>query len=77
MIGEPRIHSHIVDCLPDDHNYAFVSVYCKRCCEMVHAFNNECMQSWVECGRGEYCLSCFIHVAGDVAVLVDDLGLRS
>jgi hypothetical protein len=61
-ITEPLIHSHITDGLPDDHPMANEVVDCKMCGVMVHAFNNECMQTWVESGQGNYCLGCFVEV---------------
>ncbi len=63
---EPRIHSHIEDCLPENHPLAFKQVSCdsKRPDgswlhdELLHAANNECMQTWVETGEGNYCWAC-------------------
>lgn len=71
---EPVIHSHITDCLPDEHKQAYESVYCCACKEMVHAFNNECMQTWVETGQGNYCGNCFRKI--DIEVLEDCFGLK-
>lgn len=71
---EPQIHSHIEDCLPDDHGLAWQSVGCASCGTWVHASNNECMQTWVECGRGNFCMRCFAGLP-DVEALDDDLGL--
>jgi len=64
---DPILHSHIEDALPDDHPLAFKSVYCDGtdCSRMLHAFNNECMQTWVETGQGNYCLGCFMKLGGD------------
>jgi hypothetical protein len=59
-VFEPRIWSHITDVLPDDHPLAWTSVYCTACKDMVHASNNECMTTWVETGKGGYCLACFV-----------------
>jgi hypothetical protein len=57
---EPRIHSHITDELPGEHYLAHTAIYCSTCGEMVHASNNECMQTWVEFGEfGNYCIQCF------------------
>lgn len=56
---EPIVHSHITDCLPEDHKLAFTSVYCDKCGEMVHAFNNECMQTWLEVDGKNLCTKCF------------------
>ena len=59
MSEEPKIHSHITDCLPDGHPLANKTVYCDSCGAMVHAFNNECMQTWVEFDFGNFCIRCF------------------
>ena len=56
---EPLIHSHITDELPDDHPLAQKSVYCSRCLVMLHAVNNECMQTWFETEYGNFCTKCF------------------
>ena len=58
---EPKIHSHITDSLEACHPLAFKNVFCSNnnCKEMVHAFNNECMQTWVETGKGNFCILCF------------------
>ena len=63
---EPLIHSHITDELLDDHPLAFKTVDCEKCGVMVHASNNECMQTWVETGEGNYCLRCFAKLTGEV-----------
>jgi len=52
-MSEPLVHSHRSDELPDDHVLAHKTVYCESCAEendgeMLHADNNECMQTWVE-----------------------------
>lgn len=73
-LNEPRIHSHIVDCLPDEHPKAFEAVYCDGCRSMLHAWNNECMQTWIETGRGNFCIPCF-SATPDVEALDDDFGL--
>jgi hypothetical protein len=59
-LREPLIHSEITDELPDEHPLAYTTVECARCGQQVHAFNNECMQAWVETGQGNYCLICFV-----------------
>jgi hypothetical protein len=59
MMREPIIHSHITDILGEEHPLAYASVYCCACGEALHASNNECMQTWVEGGTGNYCLRCF------------------
>lgn len=61
---EPMIHSHITDCLPDTHPLAGEFVYCDNCrkkgkFEMLHASNNECMQTWFETEFGNFCINCF------------------
>lgn len=61
---EPKIHSHIEDCLDDDHPLAFEQVRCAKCGELVHAGNNECMQTWVETGQGNYCVVCWSVLIG-------------
>jgi len=63
---EPRIHSHITDALPDDHALAYEMVDCEKCGVMVHASNNECMQTWIETGRGAFCMRCFAATRGEV-----------
>ena len=70
---EPLIHSHIIDCLLDDHPLAYTSLNCRVCGAQVHAANNECMQTWVEAKPGNYCLKCFADCYGDV--LEDEVGL--
>lgn len=59
MEQEPIIHSHITDCLPTSHKLAYESVYCNKCKVTVHAFNNECMQTWFETEKGNFCTKCF------------------
>lgn len=76
---EPKIHSHIEDMLPDDHHLACEDVECKGCGDMVHAFNNECMETWVETGLGNFCLGCFIKLVTEqdaFKVLRDEFGLE-
>lgn len=75
---EPRIHSHIDDELPPDHPLAFKIVNCQACAVMVHCESNECMQTWVETGRGTYCLPCFVNEAkaeDGLECLYDNWGL--
>lgn len=57
---EPLIHSHITDCLPEDHPMAYEFVYCDKCGDTLHACNNECMQTWTEMQRGNFCTKCFV-----------------
>lgn len=61
---EPLVHSHVTDVLPDDHPLAAVDVHCDRCSALVHSQINECMQTWVETGRGNYDVLCFVIAAG-------------
>jgi hypothetical protein len=56
---EPIVHSHHIDVLPEDHPKAYESVRCERCNVMVHAFNNECMTTWIEWGTHIMCGRCF------------------
>lgn len=63
VLVEPRIHSHILDVLPETHPLAHEQVACRLCGCLVHAFNNECMQTWVECDNGPFCLPCFNTVS--------------
>lgn len=68
---EPIIHSHVTDVLPDSHPLAFVQVYCdNKCGALVHASNNECMQSWYETEYGNYCSFCFY--INEVSVSLED-----
>jgi hypothetical protein len=60
MTQEPLIHSEIEDSLPADHPLAHTDVDCLVCHDLLHAENNECMQTWVETGLGGLCLICFV-----------------
>ena len=62
---DPVLHSHVSDELPPMHPLAFKALYCVECREMLHASNNECMQTWVETGNGHYCLYCFYLATGE------------
>lgn len=62
--GEPLIHSHITDELPNDHPLAWEQVHCADCRILVHAVNNECMTAWVETRNNNYCLTCFANAEG-------------
>ena len=75
ILKDPIIHSHIEDLLPDLHPLAFVTVNCKVCNELLHAANNECMQTWVETGQGNYCIKHFAEIK-DVSALDDIYGLN-
>jgi hypothetical protein len=61
---EPRLHSHVADALPADHPLASKRVHCDRCETLLHLQSNSCMRTWLETGRGNFCLRCFIRVAG-------------
>lgn len=61
---EPKIHSHIEDSLPATHPLAFVQVHCDECDELVHAGNNECMQTWFEFVDANVCASCVGELDG-------------
>ena len=74
-LAEPQIHSHIEDGLPDSHALAFESVGCETCGAMLHAGNNECMQTWVETGLGPFCAKCFLQ-RPDVLTLDEQYALR-
>jgi hypothetical protein len=56
---DPILHTHVEDTLDDAHPLAWTTIYCDDCSEMIHAGNNECMDAWVETGKGNFCLSCF------------------
>ena len=59
-MSEPKIHSHRTDVLEDDNPLAYKDVHCTECDRMLHAHNNECMRTWVECPEmGNLCVSCF------------------
>jgi hypothetical protein len=58
-IKDPILHSHIEDVLPEDHPDAYKTLSCVECNRMIHAINNECMQTWIESGKGNFCLKCF------------------
>ncbi len=72
---EPQVHSHINDGLPTRHPMAWCSVACKKCGAALHAGNNECLQTWVEMGRGSFCARCF-GALPEVQVLGSEDGLR-
>lgn len=65
--AEPRLHSHVTDALPADHPLAYTRVYCDRCETLLHIQTNSCMRTWIESGRGNHCVRCFIGVAGGLA----------
>lgn len=57
--AEPVMHSHHTDVLAEDHPWAHRMIFCGHCGDMVHADNNECMQTWFEFGDGVLCGRCF------------------
>ncbi len=63
---DPVCHSHVDDILPDDHPLAFRQVYCHssrhkiKNSPLLHAGNNECMQTWFEFSNIALCEQCFI-----------------
>lgn len=62
---EPRIHSGLTDSLPEEHRLAWEPVYCSGSCTpvaLLHAGNNENMQTWIEAPLGNYCLPCFTAI---------------
>jgi hypothetical protein len=63
-VREPRIHSHVTDRLPESHPLARLRVSCERCESLVHLASNTCVRTWIETGRGNFCLPCFSVVAG-------------
>ena len=75
MIKEPILHTHITDMLDDAHPKAHKSIFCNLCKAHVHAFNNECMQSWFETGKGDFCFKCFIKLNPETEVIEDGWGL--
>ncbi len=68
-VTEPLIHSHHTDRLPDEDVRARQMLLCQRCKKMVHADNNECMQTWVEWGEGILCGRCFAPLLQSGGVL--------
>lgn len=64
---EPRLHSHVIDRLPEDHPLATRLVSCERCEAILHLRSNRCVRTWVESGRGNYCLYCFVVAVGALA----------
>jgi hypothetical protein len=65
--AEPRLHSHLTDGLPSEHPLAHARVHCDRCETVVHVQTNSCMRTWVESGRGNHCVRCFVVIAGGIA----------
>ena len=65
--AEPRMHSHVTDGLPAEHPLAHARVYCDRCQTLLHMQTNSCMRTWIESGRGNHCVRCFLVVGGGLA----------
>jgi hypothetical protein len=65
--GEPLVHSHVTGALAPDHRLAHARVYCDRCEALLHLQSNSCLRTWIESGRGNYCVRCFIVAAGGLA----------
>jgi hypothetical protein len=63
-LREPCIHSRVTDCPPDRHPLACSRVRCDRCQSLVHLASNSCMRTWVESGRGNFCLRYFVPAGG-------------
>ncbi len=59
MNKEPIIHSHLTNTLPENHPLRYKDVYCDKCGKMLHSKNNECMQTWLETEKGNFCTRCF------------------
>jgi hypothetical protein len=51
-------------CLPKRHSLARKRVRCDRCDSLVHLPSNSCLRTWVESGRGNFCLRCFVFAVG-------------
>ena len=74
------MHTHITDELDSAHPLAFEQVECERCKVLVHAANNECMQTWFEVDGEAICSACFKPLIGEVMTtgMIDELlGRRS
>jgi hypothetical protein len=85
--GEPLVHSHVGDALPPDHPLAHELVRCDCCDTLLHSRRNSCLRTWLETGRGNLCVGCFVLAAGGLApdgerglggvdCLTPDFGLR-
>lgn len=73
---DPVVHSHISKSLPSGHRLAHQNVICAKCHKAVHSSQNECVSTWVETGRGDYCLWCFVMHLTDLNVIDHTWGLR-
>ena len=78
MMIDPVLHTHVEDLLPDSHRLASETVYCQfgGCGMMLHCENNECMTTWVETGKGNFCLKHFTQLLQTQGSLDDDWGLE-
>lgn len=59
---EPKIHSDINECgsLTSEHPLFDTTIYCIKCCLQVYdSYHHECDATWVETGKGNFCLKCF------------------
>ncbi len=65
-MNEPLVHSQLTDCLPEDHPLAYQRIDCDSCGCLLHASNNENMQTWVELQHrtGNYCFKCMANLDG-------------
>lgn len=66
--GEPLIWSQRTDSLPEEHPWAWMTLYCSSCGSMVHGTPNENMDTWVEVdddnGPFVLCLKDFLYYEG-------------
>jgi hypothetical protein len=65
--AEPRLHSQVIDRLPDNHPLAKSRVSCERCEAILHSQSNRCVRTWIESGSGNFCLYCFVVAVGEIA----------
>jgi hypothetical protein len=66
-LTDPWLHTRVTDHLPADHQLATRRISCERCETILHLQNNRCVRTWVESGRGNYCLYCFVVAVGELA----------
>lgn len=69
---EPLIHSDIEAELPAVHPLAHDTINCATCGNMLHHCINENMRTWVETGKGNYCLRCFAALPDVEAIGEED-----
>ena len=62
------MHTHITDGLPDGHSLRDQHVSCGKCGELVHAADNECMQTWFEFRGSILCSACLKGIPGLYAI---------